>query len=78
MSATSAPDASVKTSTTERGPGYGRWLIGLALALAASLLLAIAFGTEPTSLVRATLYPKSFADFATTGPTYLQPWTVTA
>jgi hypothetical protein len=28
--------------------------------------------------VLATLYPKSFADFATTAPTYLQPWTVTA
>jgi iron complex transport system permease protein len=44
---------------TERQPGYGRWLVGLALALGASLLLAIAFGTEPTSLVRAALDPAS-------------------
>jgi iron complex transport system permease protein len=47
MSATSAPEPARR--------GHARWLVGLGLFFALSCVLAIVFGAEPVSLVRAAL-----------------------
>jgi iron complex transport system permease protein len=53
MSATSTPESSAPLRAAHGERDHARWIVGLALALVASWILAIAFGAEPVSLVRA-------------------------
>lgn len=60
MSATPTPEPALALVGTARGVrGYGIALVGLALAFALCFVLAIAYGAESASLVRAALDPAS-------------------
>jgi iron complex transport system permease protein len=60
MSATPTPEPALASAgSTRRLRGYGAWVIGLALAFLFSFILAIVYGAEPASLIRAVADPAS-------------------